>query len=64
MRDQFDAGISRISYQPFLTPEHRIAWREISGDGQVIIHTSEPNTKWYQRAAVGLIGLLPVEWLL
>lgn len=64
MRDQFDAGITRIAYQPFLTPENRVAWREIAADGEVIIHTIEPNTQWYQRAAVAVIGLLPVEWLL
>jgi putative cardiolipin synthase len=30
----------------------------------VVRHDTEPGTTWWQRAGVGLMSLLPIEWLL
>jgi hypothetical protein len=38
-------------------------WLEPNDNG-AIVHTTEPGTKWWKRAGVGLMALLPIEWLL
>ena len=64
MKDLFDSDIENIAYRPYLTGDKKIAWAEIGNDGSQIIHETEPNTRWYQRTAVTVIGWLPIEWLL
>ena len=41
-----------------------LVWIDHPGQPEETIWTTEPNTTWPLRAAVWVIGLLPVEWLL
>jgi putative cardiolipin synthase len=60
----FDGPFETISYQPELTPEDKMIWREVQGDGEEIIYQEEPGTTWMQQISIVVIGLLPIEWLL
>ncbi len=60
----FDGPLERVSYQPGLTPENKMIWREPQEDGQVTIYQEEPGATWFQQIAIVIIALLPVEWLL
>ena len=60
----FEADLLQTSYRPQLTPEGKMVWRETREDGKQIIYQEEPGASWFQQAAIAIIGLLPVEWLL
>ncbi len=60
----FDGPLKTVSYQPELTPENKMIWREPQEDGQVTVYQEEPDATWFQQIAIVIIGLLPVEWLL
>ena len=40
-----------------------LIWLENAG-GKMVRHDSEPGTSWRQRAAVSVLSMLPIEWLL
>ena len=60
----FDGPIAAVSYRPELTPEGKMVWLETVGDGKTVVYQEEPGSTWFQQAAIAVIGLLPIEWLL
>ena len=53
----------KLAYEVRLDSDDRLYWLRQSSDGPVRYGT-EPNSTWYQRAAVYLFSILPIEWLL
>lgn len=60
----FDGPLETVSYQPELTPENKIIWREPLKDGETTVYQEEPGATWIQQMAIVVFGLLPIEWLL
>jgi putative cardiolipin synthase len=58
LSDALDAGLPRNAYEVRLA-EGKLEWRE----GQRR-YTSDPGTGFLQRAWIGLLSILPIEWLL
>ncbi|MNJ65917.1 Cardiolipin synthase C [compost metagenome] len=61
--DTFNSGIARDAYEVRLTDDGNLYWLEQVG-GQDVRHAREPNTSIWQRLGVGLLALLPIDWLL
>jgi len=62
--DQAFAGpIAAQSYEVRLGDHGRLCWLERHGE-HTIRHATEPGTKLWKRLVLGLVALLPVEWLL
>jgi cardiolipin synthase C len=59
----FADDIPARSYRVRLNEAGRLEWLEQHENG-VIIHETEPGVTWWKRAAVRLLALLPIEWLL
>ncbi|MEZ5649821.1 MAG: phospholipase D family protein [Burkholderiaceae bacterium] len=64
MSDAFDTRMLQVSYRPVLTSEGQVVWNERLPDGSVRTYETEPGTNAWQRAMIGLLGMLPIEWLL
>jgi len=62
--ERFDGPIEMASYQPMLTPNDKLVWREPLENGEVIIYQEEPGATWLQQAVIVVLGLLPIAWLL
>jgi cardiolipin synthase C len=58
LSDTLDSALPRDAYELRLT-DNRLEW--IDGDAR---HTSEPGAGLLQRLWIGLLSLLPIEWLL
>lgn len=58
-----DGGVAERAYAVQLTEDGRLQWVEKTHGGETV-HLREPGTRWHQRALVGLLELLPFEWLL
>jgi putative cardiolipin synthase len=61
--DGFAREIPGRSYEVRLAPSGRVEWVEPLEQGETV-HFQEPGTCAWQRALVGLLSLLPIEWLL
>lgn len=61
--DAFDEVIPANAYQVKLAANGDLYWLERRGD-RVIRHDTEPGTTFLQRTAIGLLALLPIDWLL
>ncbi|HKU14156.1 MAG TPA: phospholipase D family protein [Steroidobacteraceae bacterium] len=59
----FKDEIPARSYQVSLNEAGKLQWVEQHESGP-IVHTTEPGTTWRKRAAVALLALLPIDWLL
>jgi len=60
----FDTVIPKVSYEVRLGPTGQsIEWIERTDQGEVR-HLVEPGTTWYQRMAVEILAIMPIEWLL
>ena len=59
-----DRELPKLAYQVRRNASGGLVWIDRPGQPDEIVWTTEPNTTWPLRAAVWLIGLLPVEWLL
>ena len=59
----FERAIPDNAYEVRLTPAGELAWIE-RRDGTEVRHDIEPGTNSWQRAAVWLLSLLPIEWML
>ena len=59
----FDAYIPTRAYRLSLTPAQQLRWHSGVGHPPPVYDT-EPQTAWYQRWALWLLGLLPIEWML
>lgn len=67
MDDVLDRLLPALAYQVVL-PEGESAkglrWLSQDAQGRPVVDAVEPGTSWWQRAGVGLMSLLPIEWLL
>ncbi|MGV8804182.1 MAG: phospholipase D family protein [Polaromonas sp.] len=65
--DALDRVLPTLAYQVVL-PEGEgargLRWLSQDAQGQPVVDATEPGTSWWQRAGVGLMSLLPIEWLL
>ncbi|NHZ33551.1 phospholipase D family protein [Massilia rubra] len=59
LREQVPARAYRVR----LAPDGALYWTERVGDTE-IRHDTEPGTGFWKRAAVGVLSLLPIDWLL
>ena len=59
-----DKQIPVRAYEVRLSPEGELRWLERSAAGVETWHDSEPGATWFQRGSVGLMSLLPIDWLL
>jgi putative cardiolipin synthase len=59
----FDTEVPRVAYEVRLTDTGGLQWIERTAQGEKIHHT-EPGTSALQRAGVGFLSILPIEWLL
>lgn len=59
----FDTRVPMVAYEPRLSPDGSLHWiaRGAGGDER---HDAEPGVTVWQRVAVWLLSLLPIEWLL
>ncbi|WP_395543607.1 phospholipase D family protein [Neotabrizicola sp. sgz301269] len=64
VRGLFDGQVGRFSYRPEISADGRMVWRETEADGRERIWQQEPGTGWFKQAALTVVGLLPVEWML
>jgi len=60
----FDGPLSKVSYQPKLTPDGDMIWIEPIANNPAVIYQKEPGTTWLEQVSLVVIGLLPIEWLL
>ena len=60
----FERQIPEASYRPEITADDRMVWHETRADGQTVTWQQEPGASWFDQALLGLVQLLPVEWLL
>jgi putative cardiolipin synthase len=61
--ESFARTIPQRSYEVRLTPEGDLSWIERNGKKEVR-HDTEPNVGLLKRLSVGLLSLLPIDWLL
>ncbi|MBU7575345.1 MAG: phospholipase D family protein [Hydrogenophaga sp.] len=61
--DAFDREVPATAYAVRLDEQGDLVWIE-RRDGQEIRHTREPGSSLGQRAWIGLLSVLPIEWLL
>jgi putative cardiolipin synthase len=61
--DAFDSRIPARAYKPRLDSSGEMHWIE-RREGSSVRHEIEPGTTRWQRLAVRLLSLLPIEWLL
>jgi cardiolipin synthase C len=60
----FDEAVPRDAYEIRLAADGRsVEWIERTGSGQVI-HTSTPGSGPLRQLGIGLLSILPIEWLL
>ncbi|MEE4237201.1 MAG: phospholipase D family protein [Anderseniella sp.] len=60
----FDNKVPAASYEVRINAEDgELEWMEQTVSGQAH-HASEPATSWLHRALIGLLSILPIEWLL
>ena len=55
--------LAERAYRLRLSPEGSIHWIELV-QGREIVHDTEPGTTFWQRFGVGVLSVLPIEWLL
>ncbi len=63
MHDEFDRELPARSYAVTLR-NGNLRWREEDSDGTVQFHRRDPNSTMLERAAVRIMGWLPIQWLL
>jgi putative cardiolipin synthase len=59
----FHKTIPANSYEVRLSDHEKLYWIERRGD-DLVRHDKAPGTSWWSRAAVWLLSVLPIEWLL
>lgn len=63
LHDAMDDGVAARAYRVRLGEAGKLEWVEKTEGGEAV-HLTEPGTRWHQRALVGVLALLPFEWLL
>lgn len=61
--DAFDKSIPANAYQVKLGSNGGLYWLERRGN-RIIRHETEPGTTFLQRTTIGLLAMLPIDWLL
>ena len=62
--DAFEEIVPRVAYEVRLKPDGQsLEWIERADSGEIRYDT-EPNTRWITRAGVGVMSVLPIDWLL
>jgi putative cardiolipin synthase len=64
LSDGLDRRLHEVAYKVVLLPEGRLQWIERTAAGGEVRHDAEPNTGWFKRLGVGVLSVLPIEWLL
>ncbi len=52
------------AYELRLTEARTLLWVSRAPDGSETVYSTEPNTSWFSRFLVLVIGVLPVEWMM
>src|SRR5690606_11007872 len=60
----FDEVLPYRSYRVDLDENGDLVWIQLNEDGTERFFTSEPNAIIWRRAGVGVLSILPIEWLL
>ncbi|SEL13886.1 putative cardiolipin synthase [Colwellia chukchiensis] len=60
---EFYQQVSQTAYQLSLTDKQKITWTETNGLAKTI-HNTEPGMTLFSRAALAILNLLPIDWLL
>jgi putative cardiolipin synthase len=63
LSDALDRRLPELAYKVVLLPDGRLQWIDRTAAGEVRFDT-EPNTGWFKRLGVGVLSVLPIEWLL
>ena len=63
LSDALPARLAEGAYRLRLGPDGAIQWIE-QREGKELAHDTEPGTTFWQRFGVGVLSLLPIEWLL
>jgi putative cardiolipin synthase len=58
-----DQRLALFAYEVVLTPQGTLNWIERTPGGE-IVHDTEPKTGALKRMGVGVLSVLPIEWLL
>jgi putative cardiolipin synthase len=65
LRQAFDTEIRLAAYEVALDAQGTgVVWIERMPDGGERRHTTEPGTSWWLRSGVGILSVLPIDWLL
>jgi putative cardiolipin synthase len=60
----FDTAVPKVAYEVRLAPDCRsLQWLERTATGDKVYDT-EPETGVFKRMGVGVMSVLPIEWLL
>ncbi len=62
--EELDAVPEGGAYVVRLGAEGDLEWLLKAADGQTVVYDVEPNTSFAMRALVGLVGILPIGWML
>ncbi|HJE62681.1 MAG TPA: phospholipase D-like domain-containing protein, partial [Alcaligenes faecalis] len=60
----FEEVLPYRSYRVELDKNGDLVWIQLNEDGTERFFTSEPNASIWRRAGVGVLSILPIEWLL
>lgn len=63
LETMFDEQVPQAAYKLELDEDNNLQWIE-RNDGEVIVHSHEPETGPLKRSMVFLFSLLPIEWML
>jgi len=63
VEEEFYQQTALTAYQLSLDEDNNILWTESSGENKTI-HTTEPGMTVFSRAALAILSILPIDWLL
>lgn len=63
VEDEFYQQVNQMAYQLSLDDDNNILWIEKNGNVETV-HTDEPGMTVFSRAALIVLGFLPIDWLL
>jgi putative cardiolipin synthase len=61
IEDRIDRNIPTVSYQTVLDDRGRLQWIAEQEDGTQIVYTKEPDTGFWTRVGVRMMGWLPIK---
>ena len=64
LHEFFKDRVPQRAYAVSLTPQDRVEWTETTPFGTPIVYTTEPNASAARRGVVGVLAVLPIDWLL